>query len=75
MFSSGIGSLSTAIQTAMAAADRQMTGAADSIATGDLDNLVDASMQMTAAKMSMGIAGKLASIQDQMMQSTLSILA
>ncbi len=61
--------------TAMAAPDGHMVAAAEGIATGDLDGYVDASAQMTLAKLSVGIAAKMMRFEDEMHQSTLSLLA
>ena len=52
-----------------------MSAAADSIGSGDLNSLVDASMQMSEAKLSMGVAGALASTDQAMNASLLDILA
>jgi hypothetical protein len=59
----------------MQKADDLMAGAAGSIASGDLDGYVDASVSMTMAKLNVGIAAKLSRVQDEMMQSTLDIFA
>lgn len=70
-----VGSLSSAIQFSLNSADEIMQSAAASIGSGDLDGLVDASLQMSQAKLNVGVAAKMARVQDEMMSSTLSILA
>lgn len=75
MLSSGFSSLSSAILSSMGSADKLMEGASASIASGDLDSLVDASSMMSQAKLNVGIAAKMVRVQDEMMSSTLSILA
>lgn len=59
---------------AMQAAGAQMDAAAASIGSGDLNDLVDASMAMSTAKLSMGVAVQLSRVSDEMSASTLDML-
>jgi hypothetical protein len=72
---SATASFNSSILSAMQKADDLMVSAANSIASDDLDGYVDASVSMTMAKFNIGIAAKLTRAQDEMMKSTLDILA
>lgn len=67
--------LSNSVLTAVSAAEGHMSDAAASIAAGDLGDYVDASVSMTKAKLEMSLAARLFRIEDEIAQSTLSILA
>jgi hypothetical protein len=75
VFIGALRSLSTSILGALQKADDLMATAATSIATGDLDGYVDASVSMSMAKLNVGIAVQLTRAQDEMMQNTIDILA
>jgi hypothetical protein len=59
----------------MAGAEARMNDAAEAIGTGDLDGYVDASVSMSMAKMQMNLAAKLLRFEDEVAQSTISLLA
>jgi hypothetical protein len=66
--------MNSSIAAAIQSAGAKMSSAADSIATGNLDGYVDASTQMSEAKLTMGIAAKLAQTERAMFKSTLDML-
>ena len=66
--------MSASILHAMGAASEKINAAAASIASGDLDGYVDATMQMTSAKLNVGIAAHLFHTQREMLDSVLDIL-
>jgi hypothetical protein len=70
----GIPSVGSSVLSLLRQADGQSMAAASSIASGNLDNLVDASMALSMAKVSVGVAADLSRTQDEMFQSTLDIL-
>ena len=66
--------MSSSILAAIESAGSRMDQAMSSINGGDLDSYVDASMDMSSAKVEMGVAGALARTQNEMFQSTLNML-
>ncbi|HVT10900.1 MAG TPA: hypothetical protein VHE55_01430 [Fimbriimonadaceae bacterium] len=70
----GAPSVYSSVLTAMQSAGAQMDAAANSVASGDLDDLVNASLAMSTAKVAMGAAAQLARTADEMSESTLNML-
>jgi hypothetical protein len=71
----GYPSASASALAGMRSAEALMDDAAGQMATGEIDGFVDASVEMTQAKTTMGIVAALSRTQDQMMGSLLDILA
>jgi len=67
--------MSSSILAAIEAAGSRMDRAVSSINNGDLGSYVDAAMEMSSAKVEMGVAGALARTQNEMFASTLDMLA
>ena len=74
VFTGGIPSIGSSIQSSLAAADSYSMDAAASVAGGNVDNMMEAAMALTMAKANVGVAAVLSRSQDEMMQSTLDML-
>lgn len=74
MFTGGIPSIGSSIQSSLAAADSYSMDAAASVAGGNVDNMMEAAMALAMAKANVGVAAVLSRSQDEMMQSTLDML-
>ena len=71
----GYPSLANSALASLNAAEARIAAAANSVVADDLDTYVDASLEMSQAKMEMGVAVALLSAQDEMTGSLLDIFA
>ena len=71
----GVPSLTSAALAALESAGAKMDLAVRTLACGNVDGYVDASMEISSAKLSIGIAAKLIHSQSEVFKSTLDMLA
>ena len=74
MFVGSFPSVSASVTSSIRSAEHQLSAAASSAARGDMDGFVDAALEMSSARMTMGVASLLSRTQDQMVQGMLDML-